>query len=78
MAAFLCVCKVSVGQVVKSKIIDHGGSGPFKAFAVTEKSLPDFVVYRPENIQQAVTREGKLPLMVWANGGCMNSSIHHQ
>lgn len=45
---------------------------------MTEKSLPDFVVYRPENIKQAVKEEGKLPILIWANGGCMNSSIHHE
>jgi hypothetical protein len=65
-------------QIVNKKLIDNGGSGPYKAIAVTEKSLPDFVVYRPENIKKAVNKEGKLPVLVWANGGCMNSSIHHE
>lgn len=65
-------------QILKTKIIDEGGSGPYSAFAVTEKSLPDFVVYRPQNIKEAYDQEGKLPLLVWANGGCMDSSIHHE
>ncbi|MBN2167525.1 MAG: hypothetical protein JW717_14715 [Marinilabiliaceae bacterium] len=69
---------ISFGQIVGSKIVDHGGSGPYKAIAATEKSLPDFVVYRPENFKKAVRKEGKLPVIVWANGGCMNSSIHHE
>lgn len=59
-------------------MVDNGGSGQYKAVAATEKSLPDFVVYRPENIKEAVKEEGKLPILVWANGGCMNSSIHHE
>jgi hypothetical protein len=46
--------------------------------AVKENSFPDFVIYRPENIMKAVKKEGKLPVIVWANGGCMNSSIHHE
>ena len=68
----------SYAQVVKSKIIDNGGNGNYKSVAVAEKSLPDFVVYRPRNIDEAVKKEGKLPVLVWANGGCMNSSIHHE
>lgn len=66
------------GQIINSKVVDNGGSGSFKAIAATEKLLPDFVVYRPENIKEAVKAEGKVPLLVWANGGCMNSSIHHE
>jgi dienelactone hydrolase len=69
---------VCSAQIVKEKLIDNGGSGPFKAIAATEKSLPNFVVYRPKNLKQAAKSEGKLPIMVWANGGCMNSSIHHE
>lgn len=76
--SLLILCLTSFGQIVESKVVDEGGSGPYKAFAVTEKSLPDFVVYRPENIKKAVKAEGKLPILVWANGGCMNSSIHHE
>lgn len=66
------------GQIVQSKIIDNGGSGPYKAVAVTEETLPDFVVYRPLDIKFAKEKEGELPILVWANGGCMDSSIHHE
>ena len=76
--ALVLIVNVSYAQVVKTKIIDNGSSGNYKAVAVTEKSLPDFVVYRPKNINEAVKKEGKLPVLVWANGGCMNSSIHHE
>jgi len=49
---------VSFGQVIKSKVVDNGGSGPCNAIAATEESLPDFVVYRPENIAKAAKEEG--------------------
>lgn len=68
----------SFGQIEKTKIIDNGGSGPYKAIAVSEKTLPNFVVYRPQDIKLATKTEGELPILVWANGGCMNSSIHHE
>ncbi|GAA4296785.1 hypothetical protein GCM10023163_17050 [Aestuariibaculum suncheonense] len=69
---------LSYAQVIKTKIIDNGGRGNYSSIAVTEESLPDFVLYRPENIQKAVKQQGQLPILVWANGGCMNSSIHQE
>lgn len=74
----LLVCLWGTAQITNTKTIDNGGSGPYKAMAATEKTLPNFVVYRPESLKQAAKSEGKLPIMVWANGGCMNSSIHHE
>lgn len=75
---FLFVTDLNFGQIVQSKIIDNGGSGYYKSVAVTEETLPDFVVYRPLDILKTVKEEGKLPVIIWANGGCMDSSIHHE
>ena len=61
------------------KVPEYGGSGPYKAIAVREKSLTDFVVYRPVNMDMAVARnKGKLPVLVFANGGCMDTSIGYE
>lgn len=70
--------RLSPAAILKSKTIDGGGSGPYKAIAVSEESLPDFVVYRPDDMGRAASKEGQLPVLVWANGGCMDSSIHHE
>ena len=75
---FLCIAASTFAQIVQSKIIDNGGSGHYKSIAVTEESLKDFVVYRPLDIHKTVKEEGKLPVIIWANGGCMDSSIHHE
>ncbi|MBD0832544.1 alpha/beta hydrolase [Aestuariibaculum sediminum] len=76
---FLFVISNSIfGQEIKRKVIDLGGSGPYKAIAVREETLPDFVVYRPEKLKKAVKKEGLLPLMVFANGACANTSITHE
>ncbi|WBL22759.1 alpha/beta hydrolase family protein [Zunongwangia sp. HRR-M8] len=77
--AFCCLFTIQTNaQWLKTKTIDEGGSGPYHAIAVSEKSLSDFVIYRPENIEEAVSTEDKLPILIWANGGCMDSSIHHE
>lgn len=82
MDAFFARClkhddpTVSFSQM---KVPDYGGSGPYKAVATREKSLPDFVVYRPMNIAAAAAREqGKLPVMLFCNGGCMDTSIGYE
>lgn len=46
------------------KIIDDGGSGPFKAEAISDPSLDNFVVYRPVDYKSATKSEGPLPLFV--------------
>ncbi len=61
------------------KVPEYGGSGPYKAIAVREKTLSDFVVYHPVNMNWAVGREkNKLPVLVFANGGCMDTSIGYE
>ena len=60
------------------KVPDGGGSGRYKAIAVKEKSLRDFVVYRPLNMQNATRRGGKLPILLFANGGCMDTSVGYE
>ncbi|PPK88482.1 chlorophyllase-like protein [Neolewinella xylanilytica] len=77
-ALLLLFWSTGEAQIVANKLVDEGGSGPYAAVAVTEETLPDFVVYRPQDLDQAVEAEGKLPVVIWANGGCMNSSIHHE
>ncbi len=61
------------------KVPDYGGSGRHKAVALREASLPDFVVYRPMNMDAAMGRERrKLPVLVFCNGGCMDTSIGYE
>lgn len=65
-------------NIYKRKVIDNGGSGDYPAIALTESDLPNHVVYRPHNIQYAYKTEGKLPVLVFANGGCNDTSITHE
>ena len=40
-------------QPLEAKILDDGGSGPYRAVATTEPSLAGYVVYRPQNLSVA-------------------------
>lgn len=68
----------AAGGHVKTKEIDNGGSGLFKAVAVEDSSLQGFVVYRPKDLYWASCREKKLPVLIWGNGGCMDTSIGYE
>ena len=74
----LTLLTVTVSAAPSRKVIDDGGSGPYKAEAVSEASLPGFVVYRPCDMSAAVTHEGPLPLFVFANGACNDTSLPYE
>ena len=65
-------------QILKQKVVDNGGTGMFKAVAVKDKGLPDFVIYRPKDLNLAHAVCGDLPLLMFANGGCMDTSIGYE
>lgn len=65
-------------QPLKTKFIDGGGTGLLKAIAVKEAGLPDFVVYRPKDMLHAHARCGAMPLLMFGNGGCSDSSIDYE
>ncbi|TDH28718.1 alpha/beta hydrolase [Segetibacter sp. 3557_3] len=75
---FCSTGSITNAQVVDLKVIDNGSSGPYKAIAAKEATLPDFTVYRPKDLTVASKAEGKLPVIVFGNGGCSNTSITHE
>jgi len=64
-------------KTLNSHIFSDGGSGPYKAIMTEEEGLPDFTIYRPENLEAAVEAEGRLPIVLFGNGGCGRSSLGH-
>lgn len=78
LIVLLLFSTIGFGQVVKSKVVDDGGSGAYKSVVTVEEDLQNFTIYRPEDLKDAVKKEGKLPLIVFANGGCNNTSITHE
>jgi dienelactone hydrolase len=49
----------------------YAGSGPYPATREEPASLPTHTVYRPADL----THAPKLPVVLWANGGCRNTSV---
>ena len=50
-----------------------GGSGPHKAIAIGEPTLPTHAIYRPKDLSP-FGKDIKLPIVLWGNGGGANSS----
>lgn len=51
-----------------------GGSGPFPAAMMADASLPSHTLYRPVDLASVE----RLPVVLWGNGGCANSSFSYQ
>ena len=78
LGAILLVSTLCSAQIVRQKTVDNGGNGPYKSIVVTEATLSNFTIYRPADLAAAVKGEGKLPVLVFANGGCGDTSITHE
>ena len=59
-----------------SRIIEEGGSGPYKAIMMEDASLTTHTIFRPQDISK-FGKGNLLPVVVWGNGGCANSPSGH-
>ena len=60
----------------KSRIIEDGGTGAYKAIMKEETTLPEHTVILPQNLTPFGPQK-KLPVLVWGNGACTNSPWEH-
>src|SRR4029079_2180676 len=67
----------AVGTESGERTIEDGGTGPYKAIAVSNSGISTHAIYRPKDLSAFGDRE-KLPILAWGNGGCANSSTAHQ
>ena len=58
------------------RIVEDGGSGPYKAVMVSEPGLEAHTIFRPADLY-VFGRENPLPVLVWGNGACRNSPWEH-
>ena len=60
----------------KSRIIEDGGTGAYKAIMKEEPTLPEHTVILPQDLKPFGPKK-KLPVLVWGNGACTNSPWEH-
>jgi acetyl esterase/lipase len=63
-------------EATREKVVEDGGTGPFKAVMREEASLPAHTVFMPRDLS-AFSAERPLPVLVWGNGACTNSPWEH-
>ena len=67
---------LNAARVGKSRIVEDGGTGPFKAVMKEEKGLPAHTVFVPQDLSK-FNQKNALPVLVWGNGACTNSPWEH-
>ncbi len=77
MSAMIVAASVGAmnAQTSRKQIVEEGGTGPFKSEVVGDASCPAFTIYRPQNLNDLVAKQGALPVIVYANGACFNNNV---
>lgn len=61
---------------VQSRIVEEGGTGPYKAVMFEAPSFEAHTIFAPQDLSQFNTKN-PLPVLVWGNGACSNSPWEH-
>jgi dienelactone hydrolase len=60
----------------RSRIVEEGGTGAYKAVMKEVATLPAHTVFVPQDLT-AFSQKHPLPVLVWGNGACSNSPWEH-
>ena len=74
-AAIMALAALPV-KAQNSRILEEGGTGPYKSVMMEEASLSTHTVFRPQDLSK-FGNGNLLPVLVWGNGGCANSPSGH-
>lgn len=82
--SFICAAAVLVGCTsgpvppvsVQSRIVEDGGSGPYKAIMFEAPAFEAHTIFAPQDLSK-FGRNALLPVLVWGNGACSNSPWEH-
>ena len=70
----LSLTMASAQETLKSRIVEDGGTGPYKVVMTEVEGLKAHTVFAPQDLT-SVTQP--LPVLVWGNGACSNSPWEH-
>ena len=63
-------------ETIQSKIVEEGGTGPYKALMFEAPDFEAHTVFAPQDLS-AFGKNNLLPVLVWGNGACTNSPWEH-
>ena len=86
IALLSAACLVMLGTACKSgpvapvasqsKIVEEGGTGPYKVLMLEDPSLEAHTIFAPQDLSP-FGKKNQLPILVWGNGACTNSPWEH-
>lgn len=62
--------------MLQSRIVEEGGTGPYKAVMFEAPDFEAHTVFAPQDLS-VFGKKQKLPVLVWGNGACYNSPWEH-
>ena len=71
----LCMGMTAMAQL-KSRVVEDGGTGPYKVIMTEVAGLPEHTVFVPQDLTP-FNAQHPLPVLVWGNGACANSPFEH-
>jgi dienelactone hydrolase len=60
----------------QSRIVEEGGTGPYKVLMLEDPSLEAHTIFAPQDLSP-FGKKNLLPVLVWGNGACTNSPWEH-
>ena len=73
----MCMALMATAQTQqKQRIVEDGGTGPYKAIMKEESSLEAHTIFAPQDLTP-FGPGNPLPVLVWGNGACTNSPWEH-
>ena len=60
----------------QSKVVEDGGTGPYKVLMLDDPSLEAHTIFAPQDLSP-FGKKNLLPVLVWGNGACTNSPWEH-
>ncbi len=75
LISMMCL-SLSMTAQPKSRVIEDGGTGPYKIVMTEAEGLPEHTVFVPQNLS-VFNAQHPLPVLVWGNGACANSPFEH-
>ena len=76
LMAAIMLCGSIQAKEVKTRTIDEGGSGQYKAIMASDDAIATHTIFRPQDLS-AFGKKNLLPVLVWGNGACGNSPWEH-
>ena len=66
----------SEASAPRTRVVEDGGTGPYKAVMTESKDLRAHTILRPSDLS-SFDANNPLPVLVWGNGACNNSPYEH-